>query len=61
MASVTAEQKTANRKKRDQLLTLGQRMSNVFYNMAQASDIPDSWKRISDQCRREWDELRRKP
>jgi hypothetical protein len=38
-----------------QALSVGQRLSNVAYNMVQDDEIPEDWQRILDELRREWD------
>ena len=41
------------------LLELGQRMSNVFYNMKQSTDVPESWRIQAEYFVKEWDEISR--
>jgi len=41
------------------LLELGQRMSNVFYNMKESADVPESWRKQAEHFVREWDAIAR--
>ena len=50
--------KTLTQAKRTDLIMVGQRMSNVFYNMDQQSDVPETWRKIGKQLQMEWDQIR---
>jgi hypothetical protein len=36
-------------------LSIGQRLSNVAYNIAQDDKTPGDWRKICEKLRREWD------
>ena len=43
---------------RTDLIMIGQRMSNVFYNMNQQDDVPESWRKSGKELQQEWDAIR---
>jgi polynucleotide 5'-kinase involved in rRNA processing len=38
-----------------QALHVGQKLSNVAFNMVQSDEIPEDWQKTLDELRREWD------
>lgn len=43
----------------EKIIFLGQRMSNVFYNMHYDQAVPESWRTIGKNLQEEWDELKK--
>lgn len=40
------------------LIMIGQRMSNLLYNMKQSKEIPQDWRNNAQELQEEWDEVR---
>ena len=51
--------KRLSQKQRTDLIQVGQRMSNLLFNMAQESrNVPEEWRKWGKELQVEWDAIR---